>query len=374
MPTVITAPNPNWTPREHIEKPHKPIVFHKLIDVEAEEVRWTWYPYIPAGKLTMLEGDPGQGKSWITCALAADLSAGRALPGATAMPPQKVLMLSAEDGLGDTIRPRIDALQGNMNNIFVSDDFFILDPQGVKDMEELMRATAATIVFMDPIVAYMGAKVDMHRANEVRGLMTALAEAAKRTGTAIVAVRHMRKSGTNGGKGKAIYSGIGSIDFTAAVRSVLQVEETKSGKKYLYHAKHNLTPKGPSLAYNFEGGAFSWAGILSRDEENGNAPAVNTKSRAVAKAEQFLHDMLRDGPVSAATLLEAAAKQGISLNSLNRAKPGLAISRKTPDGWVWELEARAGIDGPAQPKPVDPQMQALIAAAKARLSARSELQ
>ena len=342
---VSTTPNPNFKPRAHtVDEQDTPIRrkalhYHRLIDVEKEEVQWLWYPYIPAGKLALLEGDPGQGKSWITCALAADLSAGRPLPGQTSpLPPQKILMLSAEDGLGDTIRPRIEAMAGNMENIYVSDDYFILDPQGVKDMEDLMRTTAATLVFMDPIVAYMGGKVDMHRANEVRGLMTALAEAGKRTGSAIVAVRHLRKAAG----GKAIYSGIGSIDFTAAVRSVMQVQETKSGTKFLYHAKHNLTPKGNSLAYALVDNRFEWQGTLA-DEPDEPKGKVSTKPKAQAVAEQFLFDTLRDGPVSALVVAERAGSQGIAQATLARAKKGIATSFKGPDGWMWNLQAREGM-------------------------------
>lgn len=324
------------------EPRRKALHYHKLIDVEREDVKWLWYPYIPAGKLSLLEGDPGQGKSWITCALAADLSAGRMLPGqTTALPPQKILMLSAEDGLGDTIRPRIEAMNGNMENIYVSDDYFILDPMGVRDMEDLMRTTAATLVFMDPIVAYMGGKVDMHRANEVRGLMTALAEAGKRTGSAIVAVRHLRKASG----GKAIYSGIGSIDFTAAVRSVMQVQETKGGTKFMYHAKHNLTPKGNSIAYALEGDKFYWKGTFEELglETDGANPKVSTKPKALAVAERFLFDTLRDGPVSSLRVLELAGAAGIAKQTLDRAKKGLAFSRKGTSGWEWLLEARDGI-------------------------------
>ena len=362
--------NISTTPNPHFQSPappkHKPLTYHRLADVEAEEVKWLWYPYIPAGKLSLLEGDPGQGKSWITCALAADLSCGRALPGQKeALPPQKVLMLSAEDGLGDTIRPRIEGLAGNMNNIYVSDDYFILDPQGVKDLEDLMRTTAATIVFMDPIVAYMGGKIDMHRANEVRGLMTALAEAAKRTGTAVVAVRHLRKGGTDGKVGKAIYSGIGSIDFTAAVRSVMQVQESKSGNKYMYHAKHNLTPKGDALGYTFKDGHFEWTGPVGQEvlEEESK---VSTRPKQVALAEQFLFDVLKSGPVSAITLHEQAAEHGISAQAIQRAKKGIAFSRRTSDGWVWYLEAREGLDLPVSSAKDARMVEEQLAALRAR--------
>lgn len=324
--------------------------FMRLSDVQEEEVHWVWYPYIPAGKLSLIEGDPGQGKSWITCAIAADLSSGRALPGMRdALPPQKILMLSAEDGLGDTVKPRIRMLNGNLDNIFVSDDYFILDPKGLRDMEDMMVRSAATIVFMDPIVAYMGGKIDMHRANEVRGLMTQLSESAKRTGSAIVAVRHLRKGGNDNKVGKAIYAGIGSIDFTAAVRSVMQVQETKGGTKFMYHAKHNLTPKGESLAYKLVKDHFEWEGVLPMQEAE-HARKVSTKSRAIADAQQFMFDVLKDGPVSAVDMEQKAADNGIVFATLQRAKAGIAYSKKTPQGWVWHLEARRGMGdmGPAR--------------------------
>lgn len=368
MQTVSTERRADWTPPA--PRGPRPINFHRLSDVEPEEVQWLWYPYIPAAKLTLIEGDPGQGKSFMTAALAADLSAGRKLPGMKeALPPQRILMLSAEDGLGDTIRPRVEAMNGNMQNIFVSDDYFILDEIGIKEMEELMKTTAATIVFMDPIVAYMGAKVDMHRANEVRGLMTALSDAAKRTGTAVVAVRHLRKAAVNGGKTKAIYSGIGSIDFTAAVRSVLQVQETQSGKKFMYHAKHNLTPKGASLAYSIgEDGAFHWEGELSEDEAatRKGAQPINRIPKAVADAQRFLYGLLRDGPQPSALVHSAAAERGISEQALNRAKPGFVYSYKEGQIWLMNLREREGLNGHIHGKPGDLEIDKLVAEALAR--------
>ena len=367
MNAPSTNPKPGYAPVPDPKR--KALCYHRLADIETEDVKWLWYPYIPAGKLSLLEGDPGQGKSWITCSLAADLSAGRALPGQkTPLPPQKVLMLSAEDGLGDTIRPRIEALAGNMENIFVSDDYFILDPQGVRDLEDLMRTTAATIVFMDPIVAYLGMKVDMHRANEVRGLMTALAEAAKRTGSAVVAVRHLRKGGTDGKAGKAIYSGIGSIDFTAAVRSVMQVQETKDGTRIMYHAKHNLTPKGETMAYSFADGHFKWEGPVEEAKLRGDAP-VSTRPKVQAVAEDFLRKALAKGPLSAMDLHALAAEAGISAQALQRAKPGVAFSRRTGEGWVWELEPQCGL---AAAKAADAEVEAQLLALKARGVIKSE--
>jgi hypothetical protein len=221
---------------------------------------------------------------------------------------------------------------------------------------------------MDPIVAYMGGKIDMHRANEVRELMAGLAQIAVATGTAIVAVRHLRKAQG----GKAIYSGIGSIDFTASARSVLQVTETEGGTKYMYHAKHNLTPKGPSLAYSINE-TFKWEGVLSEEEE---IKKVSKKTKAQAEGEAFLLATLKNGPCLAVDLREAAARAGISMNALQRAKIGIAYSRKLPGGeWWWFLEgqesagAGSGSVSPTQPSDtVDVLPQAVIDEARSRLA------
>lgn len=320
-------------------KPKPKIIFHKLADIQTEEVNWLWYPYIPAGKLTVLEGDPGLGKSWITCAIASDISTGRKLPGSKAdLPPQKVLMLSAEDGLGDTVKPRIESMKGNVENIFVSDSHFSLDSAGLKELEELMRSMAATIVFLDPIVAYLGGKMDMNKANEVRAMMGPLAEAAKNTGSSIVIVRHLRKSGG----GNAKYNGLGSIDFTAAVRSGLMVGESKGGTRYMRQFKNNLAPTGDSLAYSLVDSHFQWEGNF--EDTDDDAPAKETSRHSMTdKAQEFLFDNLKNGPMSSIELMSRAAEAGLNTRTLDRAKKGVAMSRKIGDTWEWMLLEHEGM-------------------------------
>src|SRR5262249_53707548 len=155
--------------------------------------------------------------------------------------------------------------------------------------------------------------------------------------------------------------GIGSIDFTAAARSVMQVMETKGGTKYLFHAKHNLTPKGDALAYQLVGSQFEWRGVLDEQEEENHA--VNKKTKAVAQAERFLIDALKAGPLPASDLHEAAGEAGISLQSIQRAKEGIAFSRKDKHGWTWYL---IGQEGHVAPPPAD-EMAGLIEEAQRRL-------
>lgn len=333
----------------------------RMSDVEREEINWLWYPYIPAGRITMLEGDPGLGKSWICCDIAARVSTGTPFPGQnTTRPPQRAIMLSAEDGLGDTIRPRLEALGADISQIFASDEHFTLDGPGIKALEATLTRFSAAIVFLDPVVGYMGGKIDMHKANEVRGLMAALHQAAKKSGAALVAVRHLRKAQG----GKAIYSGIGSIDFTAAARSVIQVQETKAGLPYISHAKHNLSPEGTALGYKIENGTFEWTGGVDWKAED--KPKVNTKFRV--SVPDFLFDLLKDGPQPYSYVLTAAKAAGVSQSRLTKEKTGVAHSRKIGKEWYWELDAREGMgDGPPDPATPDPEHDRLLQQALARI-------
>ncbi len=313
----------------------------QLSSVEPEEVRWLWRPYIPYGMVTLIEGDPGLGKSWITMAIAAAISAGTSLPGQSAMPPQKVLILNAEDSLSHTVVPRLISLGADRDNIYAVADFAMLDPEGLVSLESYLREVAATIIFIDPLVAYLGSKMDMHRANEVRTIMAGLYRLAEKTGCAIIAVRHLRKAAG----GKAIYRGIGSIDFSAAVRSVLAVEETKSGATVIFHIKSNLAQKGPSIAYSLaeetedidEFGRpimvskFEWGGTYDGPDRVVNVPKM------LDKAVDFLKDYLSAGHVSAVDVFEAAQVAQISTGTLKRAKKGLVRSFREDDVWYWEL-------------------------------------
>lgn len=305
-----------------------------MSDVPRENINWIWYPYIPAGKLTMLEGDPGLGKSWISCDIASRLSTGSPFPGdEKPRLASKVLMLSAEDGLGDTLRPRLESLHADLRNIIASDEAFTLDERGIKALEYTMSRVSAAIVFIDPIVGYLGGKIDMHKANEVRGFMAALHHAATRTGAAIVGVRHLRKSQGKGGPGNPIYSGIGSIDFTAAARSALQVQTTKRGQTYMAHIKHNLSPGGEALSYSIADGGFQWTGPVAWDKEKGKEPSTTRKG----EAKEFLQRLLAKGPLVNEEVLIQASEQGINTASLMKAKAGVAQSRKVGSKWVWEL-------------------------------------
>lgn len=195
--------------------------FLRMADVEPTTVSWLWHPYIALGKFTIIEGDPGVGKSWLTCALACAVSrGGEQLHGAEPLTPSNVLMLSAEDGLGDTLRPRLDAVGADVLRVFALKDLLTFDIRGLLKLEEEIIEYSPTLVIIDPLFAFTGGKVDIHRANQCRVISAGLTAIAERHDCAMVAVRHLSKSR---GAGNALNAGIGSIDFTAAARSVLLV-------------------------------------------------------------------------------------------------------------------------------------------------------
>lgn len=341
-------------------------------DIESKPVHFFWNPYIPQGMLTLISGDPGLGKSWITMDIAARASTGRDMPGGKRrgkpMPPRKVILMNYEDSPEHTIIPRLEILGADRSNIIMPDRGFTLDAGGVMLLEDQIKEASVGFVFIDPIVAALGATVNMNQANEVRAVMGALGQVAHRTHTSIIAVRHLRKAGRGDG-GKDIYAGLGSIDFTASVRSELMVEQTKTGEKIVKHIKCNVGPLGPALHYHYdiktteERGEpryttrFEWLG-----EYAGTDIYDISKGHAAPKrdgARDWLKDYLRDGPKVVGDVYKAAKLAGISQDTLKRAKNGMVKSTQTGVNlWQWELQ-----DGPTTLNPD------LVAEAQKRMEA-----
>lgn len=222
-----------------------------LSGVKSEELEFLWDPYIPEGKITIIEGDPGLGKSWLTMKIAADLSCGRTLPGNEPQPPHKILLLSAEDGLADTIKPRLEAMNANFQNIFAVNKPVYITESDMKRIRNICIEKNISVIVIDPLVAFMGGKIDLHKANQTRDIMARLARLGDELGVTIICIRHL----TKGGKDKAIYRGLGSIDITGAARSVLAIgrdpDNPYSGR-VICHIKSNLTREGLSLLYYIE--------------------------------------------------------------------------------------------------------------------------
>ena len=189
----------------------------RMSDVEQTEVAFLWKPYIPFGKLTILHGDAGNGKTYLAMQLCAACTNKAELPHLEILEPFNVIHQTAEDGLGDTIKPRLIEAGANLEKVLVIDEGDD-DPLTLADerIERAIRQNNARLLIIDPIQAFLGEKVDMNRANEFRPILRKIGDVAQRTGCTIVLIGHLNKAtGQQSG-----YHGLGSIDFTAGVRSV----------------------------------------------------------------------------------------------------------------------------------------------------------
>lgn len=337
------------TPDDDTMKPRSALM--AFSQIKREDIVWFWDPYIPLGRLTMLGGDPGAGKSFITTAISAALSRGDSLPGEPegVREPTVTLMLNAEDDPADTLRPRLENLRADMTKIFLSTEDIILDAAGFETIRQMVADTGAKLVFLDPIVAFLGPKVNMNNANEVRHIMKGLARMAKTLNVAIVVVRHNRKAPAGGSPGKAIYAGNGSIDFTAATRSELAVTESRNGQKFMNHIKTNSSRKGKSIAYEIVpladgSGLFQWGNMVENIMTPGGS--ISTRFKNEGEVHAWLFDLLTQHPEGLATktIFEMGKLMGYSQTKLEHMKKGVAISFRNGTDWAWKLDPTSKVD------------------------------
>ena len=322
--------------RSYLPKNQPELKLISLEDVVVEPVRWLWYPYIPLGKLTILHGDPGEGKTTLALWIAAACSRGQALPGWETGEPLTVLYQTAEDGLGDTIKPRLLESQADLQKIYTIDETDF--PLSMLDhrIGEAIRDTQAQLMILDPMQAYLGEKVDMNRANEVRTVMKGLTKVANQTGCAIVLVGHLNKSQT----ANSAQRGLGSMDFRAAARSVLLVGRLKNDRdvRVMVHDKSSLAEEGPSRGFTLVNGTLHWQEgyeNLTADELlSGRSP-----DSKLTLAEQLILDTLDKQPVVPAKMMYRLAEQAsISPRTLKEAKrnlTGYVESVRLANEWNW---------------------------------------
>ncbi|WP_264176895.1 AAA family ATPase [Claveliimonas monacensis] len=326
--------------------------------VKVEQIEWLLYPFIPFGKVTIIQGDPGEGKTTMVLQIIAKLTRGEpillnkksqkeaqqdseenlkqeVLSQDNPIQPVNVIYQTAEDGLGDTIKPRLLAAGADCSRVLVIDDRE--QPLTMVDvrLEEAIMQTKARMVVLDPIQGFLGTDVDMHRANEIRPLMKRMAVLAEKYHCAIILIGHMNKNSN----GKSSYRGLGSIDFQAAARSVLIVGRLKDEPetRVMCHVKSSLAPEGKSVAFRLDKETgFQWIGeydISADDLLSGDARGQ--KSRI---AKEFLLDILADGGMAQKKIEEEASKQGIKKKTLRNAKQELEIdSVKRGNQWFWIL-------------------------------------
>ena len=309
----------------------------KMSDVEPTKVEWLWYPYIPYGKITIIQGDPGEGKTTLILNLAALLSKGEKLPESEEKTkPINIIYQTAEDGLSDTVKPRLIAANADDKRITVIDEskaeLCLMDER----LEQAIIETNAKLVILDPLQAYIGANVDMHRANEIRPVMKHLAEVAQRQQCAVVLIGHLNKAIGM----KSSYRGLGSIDIPASARSVLLVGRIKDNPtvRVMAQIKSSLAPEGEPIAFELnKDTGFRFIGkydISIDDLLNG----VATTSK-LEQAEKLLRDMLSDGSSIKQKQLQQQAKiRNISERTLNEAKKNVgAKSFRSNNEWYWKL-------------------------------------
>lgn len=354
-------------------QPKRRATLVQLSTVEAKEVSWLWYPYIPRGKITLLEGDPSAGKTFLSLALCASITKGFAFLGQDGSPlkdndtePRSVVYMTAEDGLDDTLKPRFDSMGGDATRFFALTGASLTDEEGkeqsdlavsladVDVLREMLEQAKPLLVVIDPIQAFLGAGVDMHRANEVRPLLSGLAKLAEDFHCAFILIRHLGKST----KGKAMYSGLGSIDFAAAARSVLLAGE-HDGYKVMAHVKSSLAPTGKSMSYSIGGEAgFTWNGVSPLTAEDIRAfepePKNTDDKGSLDEAKDWLQSQLVEGALPSKALISYARAEGISKATLERAKRELDVrSRRQSKGnegagtWLWYLDGHEQLAAPS---------------------------
>jgi hypothetical protein len=321
-------------------------------------VAWLWAGRIPLGKLTILDGDPGLGKSVLTLDLAARVTRGLPMPAEERQPgeerdPAGVVLLTAEDGLADTVRPRLDAAGADVARVLALDGIqekggarLPVLPQDAIFVREAVERMKTRLVVIDPITAYLGGDTNTHRDQDVRRALHPLAILAEQTGTAVVAVRHLNKAaGAN-----PLYRGGGSIGIIGAARSGLLVAKDPDNpdRRVLASTKCNLAKMPASLAFDLstaDNGALrvGWIGESTHTAESLlAAPRDDEDKGAEQEAVEVLRSVLESGPVVAEEVKRDARRAGISDRTLSRAKAILGVkSRKvgfTGKGvWQWFL-------------------------------------
>ncbi len=324
--------------------------------VESRPVRWLWTNRIPMGKLTLIAGDPGLGKSFVTLDLAARVSTGvLPTPGSEGGDgsPGDVIILSAEDDPADTIRPRLERLRADLRRVHCVTGMRFEDlPKRKVHSVKLDRdlgaiaqvigsVPAPRLVIVDPISAYMGEK-DSHNNAEVRSLLSELARLAAHFDVAVVCVTHLNK----GGQGqKAVYRAMGSLAFTAAARVVLLVAKHPDdpSRRVVAPVKCNIGKETSGLVYRIEDGRLEWLAEAAPFEADAlECGEALEQADALGEAMEWLSEALRQGPRASKDLLREAAEEGISASTLKRAKRRLGVgARKRRGGehtpWEWFL-------------------------------------
>ena len=313
-------------------------VFEYYSRVVARNVEWLWYPYIPFGKITVVEGDPGDGKSSFILQVAAILTTGSRMPdGYQIDQAAPVIYQCREDDLADTIKPRLlaaGAICDRVAYIIDEDNSLTLSDQRIITA---LEQTGARLLILDPLQAYMAQEGDMNNVGRIRSCLGRLSSIASKYRCAIVLIGHMNKSGG----GKSVYRGLGSIDIAAVARSILMISRDADDPdiRYMFPIKSSLAPEGPAIGFRFDRDAgFKWLGICEANVSPDVLPPGNRVGK-MPDATELLISMLADGELPSAEVLERMSMNGISERTVYKIKRLLGIeSRKKGRVWYWRLQ------------------------------------
>lgn len=311
-------------------------------EIEPREVEWLWYPYIPFGKVTIVQGDPGEGKSTFVLKLAALLTRGEPLPFSEneSEGPMNVIYQNTEDDAEDTVIPRFIQAGGDINRIFFIDESDAALSFSDRRIGETIRRTGARVIIFDPLTSYIGSDISINLANEVRSRMNYLIDVAKETGCAIIIVGHMNKmSGV-----KAMYRSLGSIDVVGSARSCLLIGTAPDNpdNRIMAVQKSNLAEKGLAIEFTFDESkaVFLRQLDMTADElvnsfSTSSSHKSNTKTE---KAKEVLVEMLSDGAKPQQEVMAKMSELGISRRTAENAKAELYIkSTKEGNHWTWSI-------------------------------------
>jgi putative DNA primase/helicase len=319
-----------------------------IADVESRPVEWLWRNWVPKGKLTLLVGDPGVGKSLATLSLAASVTSGRPMPDGTRCMRGTVLLLNAEDSVEDTVRPRLEAAEADLSlcrSLAFSDEsgrVTVQVPGQLEQLREAIRKHEPALVVIDPIAPFLGSKIDSWKDTSVRSALAPLAKLAEETGTAIISVLHLNKKEEIK---KLLYRPGASIGFVAASRSVLIAAHDKGDRYTLSTLKVNLARQQTPFTYRIVGSPDSTARIVwdgPQVEPRTDDAVSSSRPNALADAKDFLREMLEQGPQEVSSLFRCASESNISVATIRRAKDDLRIRTVRvgfgPKGrWTWRL-------------------------------------
>lgn len=344
-------------------------VLVSLNDVEPEPVEWLWPGRIALGKLTLIAGDPGLGKSFLTLDLAARVSTGTPWPDSpsTSNPTGSVILMNVEDDIADTIRPRLDAAGADVSRVVALDavrnrnartgelveSLFNLQSDIPRLEQAIKQTLGVRLIIVDPITAFTGS-TDSYKNAEIRGLLSPLAKLAAKYRVAVVAVSHLNKSAG----GSAMYRSIGSIAFNATARAVWAVAKDRDApaRRLMLPVKNNIAPDEHGLAYRLTDSGIQdiacveWESVpIDITADEALQQPYSKRSTPIDEAVEFLRDYLASSPVSSADVFDAADSNGFSKRTIRRAKQKLDIVAEKTDfggGWQWSLSDHAEDAGP----------------------------